>query len=246
MRPIATALLLFASAFAWSAESALENKEDSFQPINDRFLSGHNLTPTSYTLRKGEVALGYYVVGVGITDQWTLATSPWMDVVYNMPMVDSKYSWNGGSVFQQMAVEGMYFHSLPFFWNWIDQKSIFLRLTGSHRFVSYYTAHLSVGAQYFFVRNRTYSLHLEKTDSTLSLSSLHEFHVWGPFGFFFELGMLGLNYGNPRIHMGLSLFARWSWGLIQVGESSSQQSARNEYGKRYSTYHPEVQLQVDL
>jgi hypothetical protein len=227
------------------------------QESDQAVLFGHNLTPTSYTLHRHETTIGYYVLGYGITENWTVATCPWIDYFYNMPMINTKYNFLATENYR-ITVDLNYFKTFQFAENLYEQTSFFGRLVGSDKFSSLYTLHTSFGYQYFWDDAKTYSLFLTPDNGeryTLSLSALNEFHWTKHFGNFIEVGVLGMNYEVPFYQLGLSFFYTWDWGMVQLGASQSisfrplaysltvgTSSPQTEYGTLQAT-HPEVQLQ---
>ena len=74
----------------------------------------------------------------------------------------------------------------------------------------------------------------------LSASVLNEVHLarWG--GLMIEGGFLGLNYAVGYLHLGLSTFCTWDWGMVQLGASRSVSLDDAEDW----LVHPEVQFQL--
>lgn len=52
---------------------------------------GHNVSPSSYTLRARQIAAGNFGIAAGITDQITIATSPWLWLSYEAANVHLKW-----------------------------------------------------------------------------------------------------------------------------------------------------------
>ncbi len=96
---------------------------------NAALILGHNLTPTTTTLDAGEKMVGSYALGYGITDDLTIANSPWLDISYNMPNIDLRYGLPSGSDLTSFAIEGLYFKTIPSGGRLFEQHSYFLRLT---------------------------------------------------------------------------------------------------------------------
>jgi hypothetical protein len=102
--------------FSISLQAFAEDPEEGTPPpsrpvkIQKAILIGHNVTPTTETVKAGVFTLGNYAVGVGLTDHWFIATSPWIWVSYNTANAHIKWSTeiNKNSKF---ALFGSYFHS---------------------------------------------------------------------------------------------------------------------------------------
>ena len=117
---------------------------------NTGLLLGHNFTPTSYTLPGRKLTFGNYALAYGITDSWTIGTSPWLILSYNMPMLETKFGFCLDSFIQRLSIDANYFKTFSYGRSLFQQESTFVRVTGSHRFSEAYTLHLSLGHQYFF------------------------------------------------------------------------------------------------
>lgn len=206
-------------------------------------LLGHNLTPTTYTLPRGQGTAGSYALGYGLTDQLFVGTSPWIWIGYGMAMAEGRYRFLQESGFE-LTLEGMYFNSLP--GSRYDQHSTFVRLTGSYRVSDLYTAHLSSGHQYFWDATRPYSLNPWPglRPYLPSVSVLNEFRLFDLYGVMAEAGILGLNYPAPERHLGISAFYKNTWLLIQLGISETRSLNRNYARIIHWQTHPEIQVQT--
>jgi hypothetical protein len=93
------------------------------------FILGRNLTPTTAVLNQGDIMLGTYAAGYGLTDNLTIATSPWLDISYSMPNLGLKYSLPSGSDSISFVIEGLYFTTYPYGEKLFEQESYFIRPT---------------------------------------------------------------------------------------------------------------------
>jgi hypothetical protein len=224
------------------------------------FFPGHNLTPTTDTLSKGEITVGTYVIGYGVTDRLTIATSPWFDYFYNMPMINGRLL-----VFQQndfrVTTEVNFFKTYDTDTGYYsragvgyEQTSAFLRVAASEKFSNFYTLTGSLGYQYFWDDLKPYSFRLVpgNTDPyNASASTLHKFSWTRHFGNFLEAGVMGLNYQTPYLHLGASIYGQWKWGLLLLGFSRTSSMGQVHYVTSYDdeyfedvVVHPEVQFQT--
>ena len=73
-------------------------------------LIGHNVTPSTDTLKAGVWTVGNYAVALGLTDNWFIATSPWIWVSYNTANFILKWS-KPVSAKSRIAIFADYFHS---------------------------------------------------------------------------------------------------------------------------------------
>jgi len=213
--------------------------------------AGHNLSATSKTLKHRQTSVGTYTIAHGLTDTMTLATSPWLAIAYNMPMVllRNRFPIHHGSL-EAIAIDVAYFKTVG---NKTDllfiQESLFLRGITTLNVSSFWDTHINLGYQYFFDYTRPYSL---KPDSfllgpnssegphTLSFSSLNDFAITKKVGVNIELGILGLNYTLPFWHLGGSAYYNTNNWYFQAGYSYSW---RTYHYRKEQLYHPELQLQ---
>lgn len=63
----------------------------SFGEEDPTFYIGHNLTPSTNTLDKGQFTVGTYAVAVGISKKLFVATSPWIWLSYNTANLHLKW-----------------------------------------------------------------------------------------------------------------------------------------------------------
>lgn len=215
-------------------------------------LLGHNFTPTSNVLKKGQVSVGTYAVAVGLSDAITLATSPWLLVNYNMPSAILRV---GGPLLDDKlagALEISYFKTFPIFFNLYRQESFYLRGVLTQKLSSRYSIHTGLSAQYFIDDNVPFSLRLYHDASlfNITLSSLHEIRLWSSGGMFLEAGVSGLNYWVAHWLFGASVFFAPADGwLVQLGASLTnpvKTAGPDKLRLGRFMIHPEMQIQVSL
>lgn len=239
------------SAERLHSESKIQSKETLESAV---VLFGHNLTPTTYTLKKDQATVGFYAFAYGITDNWFIGTSPWIDLDYNMPMINTRIGLLNDSDKFRVSLDASYFKTFHFGNDKFQQESIFARLIASRKISENYIIHGSFGYQYFWEDSYPYSLRLSPTNGdryTTSLSTLHEINFSRSFGIFAEIGLLGLNYASRYLHWGLSGFIKWPAVLLQIGLSQSRSLGPVHFVNPVSDYwyerqvvlHPEIQLQ---
>jgi hypothetical protein len=225
-------------------------------------LIGHNVSPTSYTLRQGTASLGSYAAAYGITDSWMIATSPWMIVNYNMPVISTRLALLGDTLLQRFALELSYFKTFQYGFNMYKQESLFARAVATHRASSRYSVHFNLGFQHFYDDTSPYSLRPTwsfRDPTTLSTGALHEVSWNDRWGLFVETAVLGLNFPTGYAHLGVSVFTRASWGFVQLGISRSmplgdsgwyllrQADGSQDWAfMRPASFHPEIQVQFAL
>lgn len=227
---------------------------------------GHNLTPTTYTLSKGVLTLGNYILGYGVTDKLTIATSPWLYADYNMYSAVVRTRGEIGSHTHaserlDWAFQAMYLKTGKVGKSNYQMTAVNSSFVVKHDFESFYSLNLALNYMYFFDETAPYSLRREPYNNDAyqwSISSLQEIRLPGNFGFMAEAGMLGLNYKYPEIHIGLSMYHRSKYSLIQLGFSQTYTSGtlsrmfvtdQSETiavvgpGRDFSM-HPEIQIQL--
>lgn len=231
-------------------------------------LLGHNLSPTTYTLRKGELSVGTYAAIYGVSDNLTLGASPWMYFDYNMYTAVMRY---GKQVNEKSRIGGqlIYFKT--------DRESFHIsngyqmeaysgNLTYSKFLNSRFTLHFNLNHMYFRDETLPFSLRREPFNDEpyqTTITMLSEIKATEDWGFLVESGILGLNYKYPQLIFGISSHLKFDNYLIQFGFNMTstpealfrgpRYDANNENGGRLSknelegqndfSVHPEIQLQ---
>ncbi|MCB0422442.1 MAG: hypothetical protein KDD61_15690 [Bdellovibrionales bacterium] len=219
---------------------------------------GHNLGVTTQTLNRGDVTLGNFVAGVGVTDNFTIATSPWLLNSYNMYSLVSRYRYaiqDNLSLGWQMV----YFKTDTFYPNIYQMEAISNSVTLGFQINPIYQFNLTVNHSFFWDETIPYSLRLEPfTDDPyqFSISTLQVIEILENYGASIELGVLGANYKYPYAHAGLSIhYMTTSW-LMQFGISASAiagtfdvytqtqaQATIDEPNAVATVIHPEIHIQ---
>jgi hypothetical protein len=219
------------------------------------YLEGHNLTSTTYVLAPHQWTVGTYALGYGVTEKLTIATTPWLDLIYNMPTLEAKYAvaiddrW-------RWSEEILYFQTQPYLRNHYKMTAVMDRIGASYKFNDVVTLHSQFVSFYYFDETVPFSLRLTPDNDQkyeLAVGLLLETHLSEHWGTFMELGAIGLNYANVYTHLGSSLFYQFSSGYVQVGISDSftarwvnysqNGTTTSSYGEIQSVYHPEVAIQ---
>jgi hypothetical protein len=231
---------------------------------------GHNLSPTTSTLSKGEVTAGIYVVGVGITDDVMVGVSPWFNHYYNMnnAVVKAKLYSDDSKSF---GIQTAYFKSQNKADLYDDDKyyqmeASISNLIMTNRINSIYSISSNISYHYYFDETVPFSIRRESFKDEpyqLNISTFHEVSLEDNYSVGLELGALGLNYLYPQLITGVSFNykgKRWQMqlGLSFTGTTAgylSNQSLDNnkamngytsqdkEKGKLDFSAHPEIQLQ---
>lgn len=222
------------------------------QPIS----FGHNLAASNETLSRGHWTAGTYFLGTGITDNLTVGLSPWIYFSYNMDnvLIRCKHPFlNNVSMSHQFG----YFKSNPDLGSRYIQESTSYWLTwgladDNYKFL------MTMNYMYFRNEVQPFSLRREPFNNQahqLTLSSLNQFSFSENTILQFELGLLGMNYKYPYLHVGASWLHHFkpNWSL-QVGASVSERFSGLEQipdspvisspeNYNYISLHPEIQIQ---
>ncbi len=233
---IAVLIFLF-STICWGQKNTSTLIE---QPLIETksVLFGHNLTPTTHTLKKGVWTVGNIVLGNGITDRLTIATSPWLFSSYNMynGFLRSRSAMANGELGFQLG----YFKTGNFGKNQYQMEAVSLSSSYGYNVTPNYTFTLSVNYMYFFEETFPFSLRREPFNDQpyqFSLTTLHEANLSEKVGFIGELGVLGLNYSYPQLHFGTSMnYKAKSW-LVQLGFSQTVTMSKAQKSLSQASYH---------
>lgn len=229
---------------------------------SSNFFVGHSLTQTTYTLNEGQMMAGTFAMAFGVTDSITLATSPWLLGLYNMPNVIVRTKLD---LMKDLAlgVQGGYMRTEPYLQDQYKMEASYFNALVSKKWSRNFTTHLQLNVMNFSDDERPFSLRVENptTPLQISVSALSEISIFkkykDEFGLGLEVGRIGINEILPYNHVGLSLFRKVGSLLIQGGVSisatpnvvlndltyigRSNLPAGPEFKKIVT--HPEVQLQ---
>ncbi len=185
-------------------------------------LFGHNLTPTTSTLKKNVYSVGSYAMAFGLTDRFTIATSPWLYSEYNMYSAIGRYSlpFKDAELGTQLA----YFKTDRMGSDFYQMEAVSVSTGYSWNVTNLYRLTLSGNYMYFFDETIPFSLRREPYNNQpfqLSLSTLHEGRFSKTVGFAAELGVLGINYSYPQAHFGASVNYKSAQWVVQAGYSQT-------------------------
>lgn len=231
-------------------------------------LFGHNMSPTTYTLSKGQASIGTYAAIVGVTDELVLGFSPWMYFDYNMYTGVARYA---RPLNENVRIGGqlIYFKT--------DRESLDIKegyqmeaysgnLTLSYLLPSQSVLHFNYNHMYFKDETVPFSLRREPFNDDpfqSSLTMLVETKLTDRWGVLGEIGALGLNYSYPQVILGSSMHYEFDSFLIQLGfnitstpislfssdrddannSNNGQLTTERDQGKYDFSVHPEIQIQ---
>lgn len=238
--------------------------------ISAGFTMGHLMTPAVSTLEKGETTVGTMVMGVGVTDRWTLAISPWLVGFYNMNNASIRYQADPQRA-ESWGFQASYFKNNPDFGKLYQMEAGSLWLNYRTRVSRFHRVHWSLNYMHFANYQVPFSLKRWSFNETepqgqLSFTSLQEIATTPHTRVALEFGVIGLNYHYPNYHFGASTAYRFEGGYLQFGLSATgyfTNMTRSAYNQVYNEYvredrkldftavyknsvaiHPEVQLQL--
>lgn len=180
---------------------------------------GHNLSPTTETLKTGKFTAGFAAVTLGVTDNLTVGTSPWIAWDYNM--INLAVRWKH-KIDPQNTI-GLQTH---YFNTYNEDKKRFERTTYSMHAISQFFTYsyrlakqtnliLNINPMYFFDEEVPFSLRRSgATEDSYQINStaLLQTRILPWFTTNIELGVLGANYTYPQMITGLS-------GTFFIGQS---------------------------
>jgi hypothetical protein len=219
-------VILFISSNALSknksfsdVQSKLPNDGDSF---SNKKTFGHNMSPNSYTLNRGDCTLGPYAAACGVTDDVTAGTSTWLFWNYNMytaflrvgHTLDSEWRVSVQSAYLKTYDVGKYLGYM--------MESSRSHLTLSQKFSSEITVHYNITYEYFFDETFPHSMRREPLNNDpfqTSATSLIEYQASDKYVLHYELGVHGINYHYPQMLIGFSGGRKFENSFLQIGVS---------------------------
>ncbi len=209
------------------------------------FHPGHNLSITTDTLFKSEASVGNYAVAYGLSNDLTIATSPWLYFSYAMPMALLRWRiYENRSL--SVAIEASYFKTSEAS-HYFHQESSFWKGSMGFLVSPSWVVYLNVGHQHFTndqqpfsLRPDAFSKEVNPDKNVNSISLLNDFSIANGFGAFLEVGRLGVNYLIPYSHIGASIYYSSIDWSFQFGSSVS---FRDREGTPENIFHPEIQIQ---
>lgn len=225
------------------------------EPLNnsDSFSSrsvGHLLSGNNHLLQKNEWGLGTMYAGYGVTDQWTIATSPFVLFDFSMANLQTRYARNIDKK-RRFGVDLAYYKSLN------NEKSEYydycvsspdpleeciknieraigyrkfrmeawsIKTTYSKLINAFYRFNTTFSYFYYLDDTRPFSFRMDPANNdkyALSLTTLHELKVSQNGYINLEAGFWGLNYQHPYYHAGITYNYQMSRWTLSAGFSST-------------------------
>jgi hypothetical protein len=177
---------------------------------------GHDTSSTSYTLHSKECTIGLQTLACGISNYFSLGTSPWLFTDYNMLNMLGRLRLRTSDKSQDSIQIG-YFKTFPTV-NHPVQGDYQMDLTWLYFIRTVFLTpdaniHLNAQAMYFRDDTRPFSLRrpwIDRKPMQLNATALTELHVLGGWYLNAELGILGLIQSNPEYLFAIT-FERFQW-----------------------------------
>ena len=191
---------------------------------------GHNLSQTAEVLSEGEVSVGPQVLGYGVSDKLTIATSPWLVQDYGMFSIFGRYKINDDRSFQLSYFKACFssdncVRPIPrspapapgtsaYYQRNIDSQAgysmeaIWLVMVDRYEFNDHYILNINYGLQYYANQKMPFSLKRPSSNPKpwqAHLTTLHELSMAGPFKLYGEFGALIPTDTQTYIHLGTSI-----------------------------------------
>jgi len=213
-------------ALASEAQTLKSTYKEQSNFTSENFFVGHSLTQTAYTLKKGQTMAGTFAMATGLTDSLTVATSPWLLGLYNMPNVIVRTKVDLDKNFA-LGLQGGYMKTQEYLQNSYQMEASYFNALLSFKISRQLTTHLQLNTMNFINDERPFSIRVSKPTKPLqvSVSMLNEISIFKKYknelGVGIELGRIGVNEILPYNHLGFSLFRKVNGILVQLGVSIS-------------------------
>ena len=137
---------------------------------------GHNLSPTIYGIEAQRASVGNYILGYGISERWTVASSHWIWAEYNMSNIFIRYA----DPSRDQSLQVGYFKNAPIFLDRYSMEATSVWWTKKLKPLENYEVHASLNVMYFFEESIPFSLRREPYKDEAyqwTLTSLHLFRI---------------------------------------------------------------------
>lgn len=208
-------------SFAFGAAESLRLPVESSSK-SSAFEFGNNVSQTTHVLPQGHASAGFQVAAVGLTDEVSVATSPWLWTSYNMQNIFLRHRFFDSSE-QSLAWQGAYFQTYQRsdLVGGYQMRANWLSGIWSIKESANFTLHLN--GTFATYQDDTNPFSLRRPTATaatdLNLSALFEARLDRGLFLLGELGVLGANQTLPQIHTGASLDYRGPNWLVKLGYS---------------------------
>jgi hypothetical protein len=239
----------------------LSNFSVAYSSENDLFF-GHNLSQTNYVLKSGQTTFGTQVIGYGLTDDLTVATSPWLIVDYSMLSLILKYKFDENRSFEFSYFKACFRKDAcakkTFDGEYVDyekgysMEAFWLVMIDRYTINDHYAVNVNYGLQYYANQKMPFSLKRPASDPKpwqIHVTTLNEANLFGPYFMYGEAGALipfdnqpyivagvsaGYKKSNFETHLGFSLTSKYSALFNPAYRVDAQQKLKQNYKSYYS------------
>jgi hypothetical protein len=222
---------------------ALSNPQNQSNEVFQSYSFGHLLTTNNNVLAKDQFGVGLMYLGYGITDNWSVATSPFVGLTFEMFNILSRYVVDLDAK-QRVGLDIAYFKTInekpsefaslcpppnsasciatferQNGYKTFKMEAVSVKATYSNLIKPKYRLSTTLGYFYYFDDTRPFSLRMDPQNNdkyAVSLSTLHEFRTSQRNFLNLEFGLWGLNYEYLYYHTGFSVNHQtgpWLWSF---------------------------------
>ena len=269
-------LVIFCTTLSIAQNSSYSLNKKKHPSHTDSFGSlsfGHNLTTNARTLKKGQTSLGSLFLAHGLTNNWSIGTSPFVMQNFEMFNLMTRYGLNISKT-DRLGFDLAYFktyggeiENVPLcYTNTVTQKSdcsrsyrrlrgffmeaVNLKVTYSKKIRPFYRFNTTASYFYYLDERMPFSFRMDPANDdpfTINLTTLHEFKLLSETFLNYEVGVWGFNYHYTYFHTGLSLnFQHENW-LFGFGASTTfSPSFPSENAKAFAGYNSQASFHPEL
>jgi hypothetical protein len=206
---------------------------------------GHNLTATSYTLKRHECTVGVQVTGCGISDRLTVGMSTWMTFDYKIGNIGARYRLSEDPKGNAWAIQASYFKTYlkvpdrEFLKRPYEMEAWWFMIIRTLNLAPHYKLHLNLHTNYYIDDEMPFSLRRpipDRNNGQINLSSLHELELINRWFILTELGLMDIGQVQKYAHAGASIGRsgqsyHWHVGYSMSAtlKSLSSPTKRNDY-----------------
>jgi hypothetical protein len=192
----------------------------------------HNVSATTNMMDRHECTVGIQILGCGVTEKWSLGTSPWLYINYNMANVLSRFTLKEYENKDRWSLQVSYFKTYkkhttvgtnadgsqytyntgPF-----QMEALWLMWLRSFHLSPHYTVHMNFHDNYYWDDTYPFSIRRPipgRSHFQFNLTSLHEIDLVNGWFVLGEIGFLDFTQPVLYIHSGSSIgYSGKSWSF---------------------------------
>jgi hypothetical protein len=191
---------------------------------------GVDISSTSYLLKAKSCTIGFEVAACGLTDDFLIATSPWLWDFYNTVNVVARFRVGPVSAQQRQAIQAGYFKSynsdpnVTLYHSHYEMELEWVSFVRTYFVTPDYAAHFNLQGMYYRNDKWPFSLRrpwVDRGPFQFNATVLNEVHLVRGFYLNAEFGLLGFTQSNPEILFGVSFEYRLASWLFRGGFSQT-------------------------